>query len=217
MKRFLGAGAVLTAICGVTAAHASEPVQMEPHVGIVFKKQFGGEKASLSQLGFTLNYSNTYELAQSFAQRSNRPAMMDLSFKAGGLSALNLYGMNALKPTLALHEGESEGGFFSNITSSIDWGVVSVAVAGGGLYYLAQEERDDRKEEAAQAPAAGSSSAGGGSGSGSSSPIPATGTPLDGLTSAIPTTPPSGLPSGSGGIPATGTPLDGVTGALPLP
>lgn len=184
MKKSLGLGAFLVAVGCLSSVQAGVPTQMEPQVGFAWRHQFGGTTQSGHELGFTLNYSNTYDYAMPMELRRSRPALMDLRFTDGSLTKFNLYGMNALVPKLALNEGEeSSGGFLSKLTDNISWGVVGMAALGAGIYYVSEEDRDDRKEAAGQAntggTASGAGGAGGTSGGAGGTSGGTTGTPLD--------------------------------------
>lgn len=160
MKSKLVLTAASLAIVAASVAQAEAPVKVEPQVGVSVTHHFGARTlAPATEFGFRFNYGDTYaDIYRPFLPDS-RPSLLELNFTRDGMSALNLYGVNALQPKYALNQEEGGG-----LLSSINWGLVGMVVLAGGIYYASEEYRDDREEDRRRAEEGGSSGAGGSSG-----------------------------------------------------
>ncbi|MGH8529516.1 MAG: hypothetical protein ACRETN_06695 [Nevskiales bacterium] len=147
-----GIGTLLAAL--TLAAQAGTPLQLEPQMGFYVTRYFGATAAVPTEFGFQFNYRDTTGYAYPAYGFNSRPALLDLRFNSGGVTALNISGVNALMPTYVLgqDEGAEDGdGFLSNI----NWGLVGMVALGGGIYYASENYRDDREDDRARAQGGG--------------------------------------------------------------
>lgn len=171
-KILWAAGLLAAASSGV---QAEAPTKVEPQVGVSVTHHFGARSAApATEFGLRFNYGDAYANVHRPFLPNPRPSMFELSFNRDGLSALNLYGANALVPKYMLNEEEGGG-----LLSRINYGLVGMVVLAGGIYYASEEYRDDREEDRLRAqeggttPASGGGEGGGDAGGGGGTTLPA--------------------------------------------
>lgn len=207
------AAALLAMASGV--AQAELPVQVAPQFGLYFVKSFGGQQSQPLEVGAKFHYGDVHADIYHRHSKRYRPALFDLRFNNTGLTAFETAGVNVMQPQYLL--GASEGGFLS----SINWGLVGMALLGAGIYYAAEEDRDDREDRIAKkkkdtegGSAGGGDTGGEGEGGGDTGgDTGGEGALCDpsgnlGCSPVDPTADGGGAPEGGGDGGTTGTPLD---------
>lgn len=128
--------AVVMAVSGF--AVANDTTANNGRVGIYVTKHFGSNSNQPLEYGLQLDYRNYNNQSLTVDTSQTRPVFLDLRFSSNGVKDFRAHGVSVLQPAYML--GASEEGFFS----SINWGLVGLAVVGGGLLYAAEQDKEDR-------------------------------------------------------------------------